>query len=247
MIFSSAILFYLYDIKASRSFSISAPLTRWILNQASHFHTSPVLGKETPRKRAARQVRKKNQERQAELQRLRKANAPHVVLGNRPGDDAKWHNCDLAKCLLTREIVSSSPQPVIDGESGQMQLPQYLNYGIDGAGNVDVRGEHLKLLFEDLPIASALPKDTVSLSFVDQHAEKHMSNYQNKELPKIDQFARVVDLRNSNAAGLAFENRRRVITTFSEPSQPFDCGRTEVQGWFVFSSLFCIFPTHSLS
>jgi small subunit ribosomal protein S15 len=43
-------------------------------------------------------------------------------------------------------------------------------------------------------------------------------------------MARVVDLRNANAAGIAFENRRRVIEAFSEPGKPNDSGRTEVQG-----------------
>ena len=43
-------------------------------------------------------------------------------------------------------------------------------------------------------------------------------------------LAKVVDLRNANAAGIAFENRRRVIEAFSEPGKPNDSGRTEVQG-----------------
>jgi small subunit ribosomal protein S15 len=43
-------------------------------------------------------------------------------------------------------------------------------------------------------------------------------------------LAKVVDLRNANAAGIAFENRRRVVETFSEPGKPNDSGRTEVQG-----------------
>ncbi|KAI9432061.1 hypothetical protein H4582DRAFT_1998882 [Lactarius indigo] len=46
---------------------------------------------------------------------------------------------------------------------------------------------------------------------------------------QANQVARLVDLRNANAAGVAFENRRRVIAAFSEPGKPDDTGRTEVQ------------------
>jgi len=42
-------------------------------------------------------------------------------------------------------------------------------------------------------------------------------------------MARMVDLRNANAAGVAFENRRRVVEAFSEPAKPNDTGRTDVQ------------------
>ena len=33
-------------------------------------------------------------------------------------------------------------------------------------------------------------------------------------------LARVVDLRNASAAGIAFENRRRAVKAFSEPGKP---------------------------
>jgi small subunit ribosomal protein S15 len=42
-------------------------------------------------------------------------------------------------------------------------------------------------------------------------------------------LGRVLDLKNSNAAGLAFENKRRIISAFSE-GQTNDTGRIEVQG-----------------
>jgi hypothetical protein len=41
-------------------------------------------------------------------------------------------------------------------------------------------------------------------------------------------------VRQANAmAGIAFENRRRVIEAFSEPGQPNDTGRTKVQGAYL--------------
>ncbi|KAG5335178.1 hypothetical protein C0989_002006 [Termitomyces sp. Mn162] len=54
-----------------------------------------------------------------------------------------------------------------------------------------------------------------------------------KEHGKANAFARVIDLRNANAAGIAYENRRRIIEAFSTPQNPFDTGRSEVQGsWY---------------
>lgn len=54
-----------------------------------------------------------------------------------------------------------------------------------------------------------------------------------KEMHKAHMLARLTDLRNTNADGLAFENRRRIIAVFSEPDQPNDSGRPEVQGEFA--------------
>jgi len=46
--------------------------------------------------------------------------------------------------------------------------------------------------------------------------------------------------RQANAAGIAFENHRGVIDTFSEPGKPNDTGRTEVLGaYLLFFSLLC--------
>jgi len=42
-------------------------------------------------------------------------------------------------------------------------------------------------------------------------------------------FAKLVDLRNANAKGIAFENRRRCVDAFSAPGKPNDTGRPEVQ------------------
>jgi len=49
------------------------------------------------------------------------------------------------------------------------------------------------------------------------------------ELHKANMFAKVLDLRNANAKGIAYVNRRRIIYAFSTPQNPFDTGRTEVQ------------------
>lgn len=44
---------------------------------------------------------------------------------------------------------------------------------------------------------------------------------------------KIIDLRNANAGGIAFENRRRIVEAFSEPNRERkgpDTGRAEVQG-----------------
>ena len=46
---------------------------------------------------------------------------------------------------------------------------------------------------------------------------------------QVNALVRLVDLWNANAAGVAFENRRRDVEEFSELG-PNDTGRTEVRG-----------------
>ena len=46
---------------------------------------------------------------------------------------------------------------------------------------------------------------------------------------QVNALVRLVDLWNANAAGVAFENRRRVVEEFSELGESNDTGRTEVQ------------------
>jgi len=107
-------------------------------------------------------------------------------------------------------------------------MPKHLNYGV---------GEREKeLLFDTLPQLSALhsvaPTPTpgnqgnVSMTKLQQQHEEAISI----ERFKSRMLARVVSLKNANAKGVAFENRRRIITAFSEPSNPYDTGRPEVQG-----------------
>lgn len=56
------------------------------------------------------------------------------------------------------------------------------------------------------------------------------SDNKERQRRNANMFAKVLDLRNANAAGIAYENRRRIIYAFSTPKKPFDPGRAEVQG-----------------
>ena len=146
-------------------------------------------------------------------------NKPHHVLGTRQGDEAKWTHSDLAKVLVTQEeIIGAEPQP-LTLSSGVLWMPRMMNYGVGEAEK--------KLLFEHLPPLTAeqggirRPNDWT----MTRHEEA-----ERVELNKANQLARVLDLRNANAGGIAYENRRRIVAAFSEPSQPNDPGRPEVQG-----------------
>lgn len=160
------------------------------------------------------------------------ANRPSVVLGTRPGDEAKWENCDLAKVLVDmEELVSStelvpSKQPV-----GTVHLPKQLGFGV---GEVEK-----DILFKDLPMLSTEANPARGPAIHHQNLDavaRRVAEAQSKELNKANAFVKLLDLRNANAGGIAYENRRRIITAFSTPANPFDPGRSEVQGMPIFGN-----------
>lgn len=155
----------------------------------------------------------------ADRRRNAEETRPHPVLGNKRGDDAKWPNCDLAKILVTEQEIDGLESEQHELSYGVLTMPKLLNYGV---GPVEKQ-----LLFEQLPPLTAQrdafrnPQRWTAAS--NAEAEK-------AELMKVNMLARVIDLRNANAGGIAYENRRRIIATFSEPGKPDDTGRPEVQG-----------------
>lgn len=161
----------------------------------------------------------------AEKIRQEQLNRPHVVLGNRPGDEAKWANCDLAKVLITEEQILAAPKTTVDA-SGNVQTPEILNFGVGPAEK--------ELLFETLPAMGVEVKTRGVQAFKLQDVAKTAGA---EELSKSSAFAAVVDLRNANAGGIAFANRQRIVEAFSEPGKPNDTGRAEVQGKHRASSL----------
>jgi len=150
------------------------------------------------------------------------ASRPHVVLGHRPGDEAKWTNCDLARTIVTEEAVDALPAPPPEARSvDDARPPELLNFGI---------GEHeQEMLFKVLPnltiegvIDEAVKHNPALLA-----REERLADAQ--EAQKTVQFARLVDLRNANAGGILFENKRRIVAAFSESDTVVDTGRPEVQ------------------
>lgn len=177
-------------------------------------HTSVTVHASHPLNKKAKQEKRLERARRAEQ------NRPHPVLGIRNGDDSKWARCDLAKILVTEEELTSKaePQP-LNMSSGVLCMPRMLNYGVGEAEK--------KLLFERLPPL------TTEMGGVRQPGAWSVSKHaeaERLEMVKANMLARVIDLRNANAAGIAYENRRRIIATFSEGGTPNDTGRPEVQG-----------------
>lgn len=169
------------------------------------------------------------------------ANRPHVVLGTRPGEDHKWTSSDLAKCILTEEQLLASPTPVrpVNSAFGAVPLPSHLNYG--------VTKDDAELLFSTLPaLASEVTTPLIKAEYerkdplffgTGQDLVQVATEARKIETGKAEMLARIVDLRNANAGGIAYENRRRIVEAFSEPANPGDVGRTEVQSAFSLNYL----------
>lgn len=165
---------------------------------------------------------KANVQRREELEREAQQSRPHVVLGHKAGDEAKWQHSDLARVLITEEVVKATPEPSLDKASGTVRVPTFLNYGI---------GEKEKeALFEVLPRLSQQGQVEATGAADPRIIGSTYAKKGLEEQKKAAMFARMVDLRNANARGIAFENRRRIVAAFSEPENPTDTGRPEVQG-----------------
>ena len=206
------------------------PVSRAVASSSSRpsFHSSAVVQVASFQRRRARAVRKENLAKRAEREKFADAHRPHVVVGHRPGDEAKWTRCDLAKTIVTEEDLEATE--VVDYPLGSVTLSKHLNYGV---------GESEKeMLFDALPQLSAVHSVASASSLGNQgNISATKLQQQHDEAIPIERFktrmlARVISLKNANAKGIAFENRRRIIAAFSEPSNPHDPGRPEVQGTF---------------
>ncbi|GBE77353.1 hypothetical protein SCP_0102260 [Sparassis crispa] len=187
---------------------------------ASLLHTSPVL--QSFRKRRSRVQEQANLSKRQERERLEQTDRPHIVLGTRPSTPERWENSDLAKILVTEKDILDSPvMPLTPTLEHDIQTPTYYNYGL-GA-------QERELLFETLPVLSV---EGTSMRRPMDDPKQLLENHKladEHERRKTVMLARLVDLRNANARGIAFENRRRIISEFSESGKPNDTGRSEVQ------------------
>ncbi|PIL31241.1 hypothetical protein GSI_05939 [Ganoderma sinense ZZ0214-1] len=192
--------------------------------RAASLHTSAVLQAVSARTRNSQRTLKANIQRREELEHQAQQNKPHVVLGHKAGDDARWLNSDLASVILTEADIAATAIPSLDGETGRYRPAAYYNYGL---------GEKEKeTLFEALPQLTVEGNVASLNSMVHRHGSMLAEKYKYEELKEqVNRvhFARLVDLRNANAQGIAYENRRRIVAAFSEPENPTDTGRPEVQ------------------
>ncbi|CAA7268427.1 unnamed protein product [Cyclocybe aegerita] len=190
-------------------------------SQTNAFHTSaPTLSQAT--KRIGVRNKKKNLQKTAQRLQEAAANRPSVVLGTRTAEEEeKWKNCLLSKILVNEaELASTTELTKQNFPVGDLELPKQFGHG--------VAQTEKELLFRDLPMASAQIGTEVGKEEA-KMGDGVLEEDELREQRKANLLAKALDLRNANAGGIAFENRRRIIHAFSTPENPFDPGRTEVQ------------------
>lgn len=146
------------------------------------------------------------------------------MLGTASGsDDAAWASCDLARALVRPDELAPSAAPHdlhIPAADADVRVPPTLAFGI--------REREQRMLFAHLPLLAA-DMDTrremngapgMKVADMNAHHDRALA----EGVEQANALARLVDLRNANAAGIAFENRRRVIEAFCE-SEPWKAER----------------------
>ena len=190
--------------------------TQAIASTFNHIHTSAVLCSQATKRIGARNKKINLLETEKRL-KVAAENRPSVILGTRPNEEEKWKSCDLAKVLVNQAaLVSSTELEPKDFAIGKVNVPKQFGFGVDAAEQ--------KMLLNGLPLLTA---------DMAQQGELNMTGYRKskeRQLQKANMFAKILDLRNANAAGIAYENRRRIIYAFSAKENSFDPGRVEVQG-----------------
>ncbi|KAI6163680.1 S15/NS1 RNA-binding domain-containing protein [Pisolithus thermaeus] len=153
-----------------------------------------------------------------ERKRAKDAARLYAVLGIPRGGQDKWPQCDLARAVITQDrLHSEDAHESLAFPEGVVNVPSTLNYGISG--------DRKKMLFEVLPVLSAERGRVLFNADTVRETEEAMKH----EVEKANMFAKLVSLRNANAKGIAYENRRRCIELFSTPEIANDTGRPEVQ------------------
>lgn len=112
---------------------------------------------------------------------------------------------------------------------GEVEVPVKFGFGVDAAEQ--------KILLDYLPVVTtdikqgrdSDNKQVGDSKQGDSPLERYNENLR-AQLDKANVFSKFLDLRNANAKGISYVNRRRIIFAFSTPQNPFDTGRTEVQG-----------------
>lgn len=126
--------------------------------------------------------------------------------------------------------------------TAEVRVPPSLAFGM--------REQEKRMVFEHLPLLSADMSTRREMNALRRVKAEEMAAHHKGALAagvgQANVMAALVDLRNANAAGITFENRRRVIAAFSEPGKPNNTGRTEVQGACLSTSLLASPSTASL-
>ncbi|KAF9070383.1 hypothetical protein BDP27DRAFT_1447067 [Rhodocollybia butyracea] len=185
---------------------------------SSFLHTSAVRNASS----SQRLTPKAKAELKAQKWRTTNANRPSPIFGTRTGEEHKWNDCYLAKILVDEAELAGPPKMTpVDLPVGKVFLPSQMGFGVTDTDAAK--------LFRDLPNLSIQTGLKAQDRVNSQLLVEAGGETQERERKKAIAFAKLVDLRNANADGIAYENKRRIIVAFSTPKNPFDPGRTEVQ------------------
>lgn len=231
----SKICFKHFFYQTTYVFTASSPFIA--LSSDKNIHTSATNFSQASKRISARN-KKKNIARTSERIKQALASKPSVVLGTRAAEEAeKWGNCKLSKVIVDEERLSTIELHTEKFSVGDIEMPSELGYGVKDAEK--------KMLFEDLPIATIhmttqIHRHTqfargstahgINEKVLQSPSKETLNEENEREIHKATLLAKALDLRNANAGGIAYENRRRIIEAFSTPENPFNPGRTEVQG-----------------
>lgn len=195
---------------------------------ARALHTTPAT-RAISRATHSRQVRARNQARRAELDAEASATRAHVVLGVRP-NSTLWESSDLAKILVQPSEFTSSggTVPTVTGEP--VTLPSASAFGL-GPGENALLFEHLPVIAADMSTAKSLNGNgKTPVVIKPREREYRYTEMANQAAVAAGTLARLVDLRNANARGVAFENRRRIVRAFAGEGRSYNPGLPECQG-----------------
>jgi small subunit ribosomal protein S15 len=165
-------------------------------------------------------------------------------LGTRTNDEGeKWKASALAKVLIDDESLSPSTELKPEKFSiGKVNVPKHLGFGVDTAEKEMLFNVLPKLtaemavqkgqknLAQQAQVKTTAKMDPAQAKLTAEKLAAELKQQEKTQLDKANKFAKVLDLRNANAPGVAFVNRRRVISAFSAQENPFNPGHTEVQG-----------------
>ncbi|VDB86274.1 unnamed protein product [Peniophora sp. CBMAI 1063] len=192
---------------------------------ARALHTTPA-SRAISRAAHARQVRARNQARRAELDAEASSTRAHVVLGTRPGSSL-WEQSDLNSILVKPSELTSSSESVPTVTGDKVDLPAASAFGLGPGENA--------LLFEHLPVAAADMSTAFSLAggkaliTKPKDREWRYNDLAAQAATAAGTMAKLVDLRNANARGVAFENRRRIVRAFAGEGRSYNPGLPECQ------------------
>lgn len=183
---------------------------------------------------------------QTALVERRRQSRPHAALGHSAGNEQLWENCRLNKLLVSERELNplATPLPRTEIVATEHTEDELLTAEVatkhvrpadipDGSEAFGISATEKKMIFQTLPEVTAtygygtMNAEELSDPAVVEQVRLKMARQQRAS----DAVARILHLSNTNAQGIHFENRRRIVRAFSSTgTDENDTGRTEVQG-----------------